>query len=291
MSSQKLFKGDPSTVMVIRKVTENITTLSVPFARFGLMKVGGRATIGKSGVFDEVSNPCSHASVRLRSGALAVFSPVALTTQVRETLSQMGEVKYITAPDMEHHIMLGPWHEAFPNAKTICPEGLPEKRAKSKEQHVRCDVVFQASKDRQLVDEEFDSEFDHEFVPGHANKELVFNFKKERTLIEADLLFNLPAHEQYSKSSEDCRSGMMTRFFGAMQGTTGSPLVWQRRLIWYGISAGDRPSYNKSMGRIDKWDFDRIIPCHGEVIETGGKQVFRDVMKWHLEALQKQSRR
>lgn len=32
--------------MVIRKVTENITTLSVPFARFGRMKIGGRATLG-----------------------------------------------------------------------------------------------------------------------------------------------------------------------------------------------------------------------------------------------------
>lgn len=227
--------------------------------------------------------------MRLRSGALAVFSPVTLTAQVRETLNQMGEVKYITAPDMEHHIMLGPWHAAFPNAKIICPEGLPEKRAGSKEQHVRCDVVFQAANEKQTVDEEFDSEFDHEFVPGHANKELVFNFKRDRTLIEADLLFNLPADEQYSKSDENPRSGILSRFFTAMQGTTGGALMWQRRLIWYGISAGDRTSFNKSIAKIDKWDFDRIIPCHGEVIETGGKGVFRDVMKWHLEALQKHS--
>lgn len=42
----KLFPGDPSQVMVIRKVTPEITTLSVPFSRFGLVNFGGRGTIG-----------------------------------------------------------------------------------------------------------------------------------------------------------------------------------------------------------------------------------------------------
>jgi hypothetical protein len=39
--------------------------------------------------------------VRLRSGALAVFSPVALTDEVKETVAKLGEVKYITALDIE----------------------------------------------------------------------------------------------------------------------------------------------------------------------------------------------
>jgi len=46
MSNQKLFTGDHSKVMVIRKISENITTLSVPFKRFGVVKFGGRGTIG-----------------------------------------------------------------------------------------------------------------------------------------------------------------------------------------------------------------------------------------------------
>lgn len=42
----KLFTGDPTKVMVIRQVAPQITTLSVPFSRFGLIKFGGRATLG-----------------------------------------------------------------------------------------------------------------------------------------------------------------------------------------------------------------------------------------------------
>jgi hypothetical protein len=44
--ASKLFTGDPTKVMVIRQVTPQITTLSVPFSRFGLIKFGGRATLG-----------------------------------------------------------------------------------------------------------------------------------------------------------------------------------------------------------------------------------------------------
>jgi hypothetical protein len=39
--------------------------------------------------------------VRLQSGALAVFSPVALTDEVKQKVAEMGEVKYITALDFE----------------------------------------------------------------------------------------------------------------------------------------------------------------------------------------------
>jgi hypothetical protein len=30
------------------------------------------------------------------------------------------------------------------------------------------------------------------------------------------------------------------------------------------------------------WDFDRIIPCHGDVVETGGKQVWLDAFQMYL---------
>jgi hypothetical protein len=39
--------------------------------------------------------------VRLQSGSLAVFSPVALTDEVKRKVEEMGEVRYICAPDAE----------------------------------------------------------------------------------------------------------------------------------------------------------------------------------------------
>lgn len=184
-------------------------------------------------------------------------------------------------------MFIGPWHAEYPQAKVLGPENLPEKRQKQNVENVPFSTVFTAKgKESIRVDHEFDSEFDYEFVDGHVNKELVFNHKPDRTLIEADLLFNLPATEQFSRAGESATSGILTRLFAYLNNTGGSA-IWQKRFIWYGISAGNRSSYNKSMAKINGWDFDRIIPCHGDVIESGGKGIFQKVMEWHLDAAKK----
>lgn len=206
----------------------------------------------------------------------------------------MGEVKYLAALDTEHHIFLGDWHKAFPNAKVIGPEGLEDKREKQKNDKVPIHHTWH-SKDAQTVkiDAEFDADFDYEYVHSHVNKELVFNYRPDRTLIQADLFFNLPANEQYSiagpnKTRVDASSGFFTGIWAKFNNTQGS-MVGQKRFIWYLISAMDRSNYNKSISKIAGWDFDRIIPCHGDVIETNGKGVFQTLMSWHLDAAKKQS--
>jgi hypothetical protein len=45
--SDKLIPKNPEEVMVIRDLSPNVTTFSVPFLRFGRIKFGGRATVGK----------------------------------------------------------------------------------------------------------------------------------------------------------------------------------------------------------------------------------------------------
>jgi len=251
--------------MVIRDVVpKTITTFSMPFSRFGLIKVGGRGTV-----------------VRLQSGALAVFSPVALTDEVKQKVAELGEVKYITALDFEHHIYLGPWHQAFPKAKVFGPEGLPEKRATQKNEEVPFAQIFTKDNPITSIDPEFDAEFSYEYVYAHQNKEIVFLHKPTRTLIQADLIFNYPATEQYSKTGQSATSGVLTKLFGSLTKTTGNG---QKRLIWYGISSGDRNGFSKAVKNIDTWDFDRIIPCHGDVIENNGKGVFQSVMEWHLKS-------
>ena len=82
----------------------------------------------------------------MNNGSVAVFSPVALTEEVKKKVAAMGEVKYITALDFEHHIFLAPWHKEYPNAKVIGPEGLPEKRTKQGVEEVPFAVIFDATK-------------------------------------------------------------------------------------------------------------------------------------------------
>jgi hypothetical protein len=240
--------------------------------------------------------------VRLQSGALAVFSPVALTDDVKRKVSEMGEVKYIAALDAEvrptfqlypthltmlqHHIFLGPWHQAYPSAQVMGPETLPEKRTQQKNEAVPFSFLFTKSTPVATISPEFDAEFDWEYVPSHLNKEIVFHHKPTKSLITADMMFNLPATEQFSKAGVNAQGGILTKIFGTMQSTAGAA-TWQKRTIWYGTSRGDRPAFNQSVSRINKWGFERIIPCHGDVIEGNGKAIWEKVFGWHLEAAKK----
>lgn len=223
----------------------------------------------------------------MSSGSIAVFSPVNLTPSVRDTVSSLGgRVKYIAALDLEHHIHLSTWKKAFPDAEIIGPEGLYEKRQSVPEyrdtpiQH----IMRKEGKDQELrwhISDEFNKEFEVEYVYGHGSKEVVFLHKPSCTLIEGDLLFNLPAREQYSKTGESATSGILTKLVRPLL-STAPPATWQRRFAWYVLSQEDRGAFSESMKRIDKWEFNRLIPCHGDVIESGAKGVFRTVFGWFL---------
>lgn len=206
--------------------------------------------------------------------------------QARISTLGNGRVAYIIAPDIEHHIFITEWARAFPEAKVIGPEGLPEKRAKATDDKIGKEAfhtVFTAATKRETkISAEFDADFEYEFVDAHANKELVFFYKPDRVLIQADLMFNLPAIEQYSKAVNEPKEGAISRFFSGLNTTQGEA-KGMKRFIWYLISKGDREGFNASIKRIDAWDFDTVVPCHGETIVGGGKEVFRKVFEWHLQ--------
>lgn len=49
--SSKLIPTNPAEVMVIRDVTPNVVTFSVPFKRVGIIPIGGRGTVGEFSTF------------------------------------------------------------------------------------------------------------------------------------------------------------------------------------------------------------------------------------------------
>lgn len=228
-------------------------------------------------------------AVRLTSGRLAVFSPVALTPDAKAKVSELGgNVGYIIAGDMEHHIFVSEWAQAYPNARLVGPEGLAEKRAAQNDDRIGKEefaYTFSAANktDRIPVSAEFAADFETEYMDSHPNKEIVLFYKPDRVLIQADLMFNLPAVEQYSRVPEAQRRApnLANRTFNSIQSTQGDP-KGMRRLLWYAFSSKDRAGWNESVRRIDGWDFRTLVPCHGEVIEGDAKEVFRKVFEWHL---------
>ncbi|KFY05019.1 hypothetical protein O988_00342 [Pseudogymnoascus sp. VKM F-3808] len=256
----------PEATMVIRDISPSITTLSVPFDfAGGRVKAGGRATI-----------------FRLASGNLAVMSPVALTAPVRTKLATMGTIGYIIALNMGHHLHISAWAEAFPKAKVIGVDGLPEKRENDPAtKGTNFSHVFTTNNKNTGIADDFDKEFSYEYIDGLPNKDVVFLHKPTKTLVQADILFNLPASEQYEKVPSGVKTGVLGRWVASAYSAQGS-MVWQKRALWYGAGSKGRQSVADSMKRVLDWDFERIIPCHGDVIETDAKSRLAQVTEWFI---------
>jgi hypothetical protein len=228
--------------------------------------------------------------VKLTSGALAVFSPVALTDEVKAKVIELGgNVGYLIAGDLEHHIFLTQWKTEYPTAKLIGPKGLPERRKTMNDPMIgkeEFDFVYdETNAHSAAISDEFAADFEVEMVDAHPNKEIVLFYKPEKVVIEADLMFNLPPTEQYSKASEAEKKGggILKKIFYSLNSTAG-PAKGHKRLLWYAISNGgkNRAGFNESAKRIYGWDFNTLIPCHGDTIEGTGKEVFGKIFDWHL---------
>ncbi|EAS31289.3 uncharacterized protein CIMG_06768 [Coccidioides immitis RS] len=270
--SPALTPQHPEEVMVTRELEgQNIITCSLPFSRFGVLRIGGRGTI-----------------VRMASGSSIVFSPVALTEHIKGLITALNSpIKYIIAPDIEHHMFISDWKEAYPDAKVIGPHGLKEKREANPKTRgtSQIDYIFKPeNRHNPKIFDDFNAEFDTEYIPSHPNREIVVFHKPTKTLLQADLFFNLPATQQYEKVKGGEHQGILTKMFMPVSTTKGDA-IWQKRFLWYMI-AKNRDEWKESARIIDGWGFERVIPCHGDVIETGGKMVFRKVFEWFLDGRQ-----
>ena len=42
----------------------------------------------------------------------------------------------------------------------------------------------------------------------------------------------------------------------------------------------DKDALRAWRDRVLQWDFDRVVPCHGQVLESGGREALRDGFSW-----------
>ena len=226
----------------------------------------------------------------MSSGDITVLSPIPLSEPVKKAVADLcqtgkgdGVVKYIGLMNRLHHVYADDWAAAYPNAKFIGTESLVTNRKEQGYTELDMPYVFTSSPSGNQsvppndLPEDFTQDFDTEFMTGHLLQELVYFHKASRSLVQADLLYNFPFREQYSKTATDpSKGGFANR---AMS------WAWKKRRGWLPYDEGivfnaENEAWTRSMRRIyHEWDFDRIIPCHGDVIETNGKELFRSVFK------------
>jgi len=212
---------------VINEVAPNVWTFSRSFARFGILPVGGRST-----------------AVKLTNGGVWVLASTPLDTETKAKIDELGPVQYILSADAGHHLFLAEFKKAYPTAKLLAPI-----TAAVREKSLTFDGVW--GRDPPDTKYGFEEDIEACFFSGWRNKDLAFFHPASKTMIEADLLFNLPN-------------------FG--------PSSWLHKKIVGGM-VEDKAAMKRDVKTVADWDFTRIIPCHGPVIETGAKQAWLELYK------------
>jgi hypothetical protein len=193
--------------------------------------------------------------VRLASGGLFVHSPIALDAETKREVDALGPVRAIVAPSRMHHMYIPEWISAHPSAMVCCCPTLEKKRA---------DIAWT----RVLGDEpepEWHGEIEQVFFGARSlENEVLFFHRKSRTLLCADAIFNLANH-----------ASPLTRMVGILMGGRVPGATWLERII-----IRDRRAAREQIDRMLAWDFDRIVLAHGDIIETGGRDVLRNAYAW-----------
>ncbi|KAI4706356.1 hypothetical protein J4E89_009090 [Alternaria sp. Ai002NY15] len=249
----------PSAGLTIRDVTPAITTFSAPFNRFApfgyrkFVAVGNRAT-----------------AIRLHDNRILLLNPIQLEQAVRDKLDELGGVDLV-ACDLGHHMYAKDYIDAWPKAKTIGVPGLDNKR-----KDVEWDYIYEDW--RTSPEDQFDFARDIETVlfEGFITYCVAWYHKPTKTLIQSDLMMNLPCTEQYHPSSS--HHGPLSREFAKRAHPRS---IWAKRLVYH-IATVDYTLMRRDAKKVAEWQIERIIPCHGDVLHTGGNEAWVMVYDWFL---------
>ena len=183
--------------------------------------------------------------IRLSSGDLVIHSTAPFTPEDVAAIRAVGRPAYLVEAYAQHDTFAKEGQAAFPGIPYLVPEGFAEAAGVSAET-------------LHLAPEAWAGELESLELAGKTSaREFVFFHRPSRTLIVADLVFNV----------ED----------GAPLGARAASILTVGLHHNPGVprpekfAVEDMDAFTGSLDTMMSWDFDRVITGHGEVIETGGK--------------------
>lgn len=189
--------------------------------------------------------------VRLPSGDLWVHASLPPAPKLTAALDSLGRVRYIIGPNTTHDAYLEEFVDAFPDAEFHAAPGLAQANPRLHPTHTLGHGAPAA----------WSEVLEQHLVAGMPRlNEAVFLHKPSRTLILADLAFNLLPPKPW-----------LTRVALTLNDAYGrfTPSRLLKSII------RDRTALRASIDTLLTWDFDRIIVGHGTNIASGGPEALR----------------
>ncbi len=208
--------------------------------------------------FLSVPYPTRMAVVRLSDGSLWVHSPIHLESGLAGELQALGPVRYLISPNKLHHLFMGEWAEAWPEAWMYASPGLARRRK---------DLRFHAELgDR--PEPEWASEIDQVIFRGSfAMEEVVFFHRPSRTAIVTDLV------QKFDPASLAWPQRVVMGLDGMLGPDGSTPREW-RLTFW------NRRAARKALRGALEWNPERILLAHGTWVRSNGQEELKRSLRW-----------
>lgn len=202
--------------------------------------------------------PTRMAVIRLADGNLMIWSPVALSDEIRTALADLGEVRHLVAPNSLHHLHLAEWKAAYPQALLHAPPGLAAKRA---------DLAFDAD----LGDgppPDWAADLDQVIMPGNRiTTEVVFFHRPSATVLFTDLI------QQFPPGWFKGWRGIVARLDLMIEAEPSVPRKFR-------VTFNDRNAARASLRRILAWPAEKVVMAHGRPVQRDGQAYLVRAFRW-----------
>lgn len=246
------YMSSPPLVSSLRRIADGLWTLDVMRRFPGGVLLPARGTV-----------------IRLADGALWVHSPTPLSAELAAAIDAEGPVRHLVGPNRLHHLSLGHWAARYPHAELWAARGLPEKRSDLKFTGTLGSPSTAGSRSPAAP---WAADIEPLLLAGAPLlNEVVFFHRASRTLICTDLLFNVARPATW-------RTGLALTLMGTKARFATSRAWW--------LYTKDRAALKISLERVLRWNFARVIPAHGDVVEqSSGAPDVREVTRTALRPL------
>ncbi len=196
--------------------------------------------------------------VRLSTGKVWIWSPVALTEELATEVESFGPVSYIVSPNKLHHLALPGWSSRWPDARLYAPPGLALKKK---------DVHFNAELGDE-PDQAWMTDIDQVVFRGSfAMEEVVFFHRTSRTAIFGDLI------QRFPEATTAGWKGMFMRLDGLVGQHGSTPREWR-------LSFLSRERARAARRKVLDWKPERLLIAHGECAARGATEIIAAALKW-----------
>ena len=202
--------------------------------------------------------PTRMALVRLANGSAWVWSPVALTDELVDSVSAIGPVAHIVSPNKIHHLFLAEWADRWPEARVYAPPGLANRRR---------DLHF----DKELGDDPepaWAADIDQVIFGGSLfMDEVAFFHRASRTAIIGDLI------QRHPEATLKGWKGVLMRLDGLAGKQGSTPREWRASFL---RRSEARAARQKVLG----WNPERLLVAHGDCEQTDAKAIIEKALHW-----------